>query len=72
MNLRFAKQAFVFVVGANPEPEISLRDSHGQGAMAAAKTSPPKAAAFLKTQGAVLGIFLPKPVGFAGSGPGVG
>ena len=70
--LKFAKQAFVFVVCANPEPEISLRDGHGQGAMAAAKTSPPKAAAFLKTQGTVLWISLPKPVGFAGGVPGVG
>jgi len=40
--------------------------------MAAAKTSPPEAAALLKAQGTVLGIFLPEPIGFAGGGAGVG
>ncbi len=72
--LKVAKQAFVFVVRANPEPELSLRDSPrpGRDGRCQNKHKPAKAAAFLKTQGTVLWIFLPEPVGFAGSGSGVG
>jgi len=72
MKLRFAEQAFVFVMGANPKPQVSLRNGHGQGAMTAAETRPPVAPALLKAQRAVLRILLPELVGFAGSDAGLG
>src|SRR5437764_1022022 len=42
------QEPFVFVVGADPKPEVPVRHSHGERTVAAAETHAPIAPALLK------------------------
>jgi hypothetical protein len=64
------QKPLILIVRANPKPKVTIRHSHGQGALAAAKTGAPVTATLLKTERAMIGIFFPEAVCLARGGAG--